>query len=138
MVVSVSSPDRLSEKKWRKVSSFVRTAEEAGFTSLVLVASTPELFGGLVQDPFVLSHSYFADRKKLVTLNRSNAGVVFIDDAYIVSKWSFNHAPDKGDADGNCLTGSGRSGDVQLGEVRLEVSGVHAVCFCRNAFNLTI
>ena len=95
MVVSVSSPDRLSEKKWRKVSSFVRTAEEAGFTSLVLVASTPELFGGIVQDPFVLSHSYFADRKKLVTLNRSNAGVVFIDDAYIVSKWSFNHAPDR-------------------------------------------
>jgi len=32
---------------------------------------------------------YFADRKSLMTLNRSNGGVVFFRDGVIVDKWSF-------------------------------------------------
>ena len=95
MVVSIYNPEKLSDRRWNRVSSFVRSAEGEGFLTLVLAASTPESLGNIVKDPFVLSHCYFADRKKLLTLNRSNAGVVFIDDARIVSKWSSNHAPGK-------------------------------------------
>ena len=45
--------------------------------------------------PEVLSSTYFADRKKLLTLNRSNGGATYLDDGLIVAKWSRRRLPDR-------------------------------------------
>ena len=39
-------------------------------------------------------HSYFSDYKTLITLNRSNAGVTFFSDGYLIRKWARRAAPD--------------------------------------------
>lgn len=94
MVVSLHTPAKLPKARWQKVSSFVRDAGEHGFTTLVLANSTPDAMTELASDPLVLSHSYFSDRRTLMAMNRSNGGVVYLDDGAIVAKWSANHMPD--------------------------------------------
>jgi hypothetical protein len=37
---------------------------------------------------------YFSDRKTLLTMNRSNGGVTFFSDGYLVRKWSRLAMPD--------------------------------------------
>ena len=71
-------------------------AAARGFTPLVLAASTPEMITESVSSPELLPFIYFADRKTLMTLNRSNGGVSFFSDGQIVAKWSVNRLPDDG------------------------------------------
>ncbi len=92
LISSVYNPDRLPERKWQKISALMEQAAAAGFTPLVLTASYPEEIASLA-GPELLQYTYFADRKTLLTLNRSNGGVTFVADGQIVSKWSINRPP---------------------------------------------
>lgn len=66
-----------------KAVQFLRDAEAAGFTSLIAAREDiPEL------------GSYKADYKKLITLNRSNGGVTYIDDGEVICKWPARRLPD--------------------------------------------
>lgn len=94
-VASVYDPDKMSRQRWHKLSAFMDEASANGLTPLVLTASTPELITGAVSSPELLPYIYFADRKVLMTLNRSNGGVCFLSDGQIVAKWSVNRLPDK-------------------------------------------
>ena len=85
MVVSVYNTD-IKESKWNRIEKFIRNAEEAGFRVLLLT-STP------VEIPS-LDNIYTADYKTLVTLNRSNGGVTYFSNGYIISKWSMRGYPD--------------------------------------------
>ena len=95
MTASVYSPEKMPRQRWQKLSAFMDAAAEKGFTPLVLTASTPELITEEVSSPELLPYIYFADRRTLMTLNRSNGGVSFISDGQIVAKWSVNRLPDK-------------------------------------------
>ena len=92
LVASVYEPGKLSEHKWQKISALMEQASAAGFTPLVLTASYPEEISELA-GPELLQYTYFADRKALLTLNRSNGGATFIADGQIVAKWSINRPP---------------------------------------------
>lgn len=92
---SVYDPDKMSSQRWQKLSSFMDEAARNGFTPLVLTAATPETITQAVTSPELLPYIYFADRKVLMTLNRSNGGVSFLSDGQIVAKWSVNRLPDK-------------------------------------------
>lgn len=92
LVASVYEPGKLSEHKWQKISALMEQASAAGFTPLVLTASYPEEISGLA-GPELLQYTYFADRKILLTLNRSNGGATYIADGQIVAKWSINRPP---------------------------------------------
>ena len=94
IVASVNNPAKLSAAKWKKISAEMKTAESRGFTALVLAASSPSLISGQVSDPDILSRTYFADRKQLLTLNRTNGGIVYVNDGQIIAKWSANRMPD--------------------------------------------
>jgi hypothetical protein len=37
---------------------------------------------------------YYSDHKTLVAMNRSNGGVTYFSDGYLVRKWSCGNAPD--------------------------------------------
>ncbi|MCQ2177958.1 MAG: hypothetical protein MJY42_03615, partial [Bacteroidales bacterium] len=63
---------------------FISEARNAGFRTIMLSS------GGFIPD----EDSYSADRRLLMTLNRSNGGVTFIDDGEIISKWPSSRLPD--------------------------------------------
>ena len=95
MTVSVYAPDRMNARRWEKVERFVQESATLGYTPMVLVAATPETVETAVSSPQILASTYFADRKKLLTLNRSNGGATFIDDGLIVLKWGRRQLPDR-------------------------------------------
>ena len=55
-----------------------------------------EILSGLPSDTrgLIESHLYYSDYKTLITLNRSNGGVTFLSDGYIIRKWARRAAPD--------------------------------------------
>ena len=95
LVVSVYDPEKLNPQQWEKIENLMRNAASLGYTPLVLAASTPEAMEETVSSPGILSATYFADRKKLLTLNRSNGGAAYIQDGLIVTKWGIRRLPDQ-------------------------------------------
>jgi len=95
MVVSSYDPLKLDKAACDKLADFIEDAQAAGFQPLILAATTPDEINGLASDPRLLTNLYFADRKTLLTLNRSNGGATLIEDATIVGKWAVRSLPDK-------------------------------------------
>lgn len=95
MVISVYDPERLSPRKWERIRTLVRDAGEFGYKPMVLAASTPARMEALVQAPDILDATWYADRKQLLTLNRSNGGASYIESGLIVTKWAFRSLPDR-------------------------------------------
>lgn len=85
MVISVYDPD-IRQSRWEDIEAFAAEAEEAGFRTLILAADKGE---GSHEN------TYKSDYKTLITLNRSNGGVTYISDGYIIRKWARMAAPDK-------------------------------------------
>ena len=88
IVVSVYDTDT-PEKKLTRIKSFMKNAEHAGFTALLL-ASAP--IDGI-------DNVFTADYKTLITLNRSNGGATYFQDGYLISKWSMRGYPEIEDLD---------------------------------------
>lgn len=82
-VLVISSYDP-GELETAEVLPFISEARNAGFRTIMLSS------GGFIPD----EDSYSADRRLLMTLNRSNGGVTFIDDGEIISKWPSSRLPD--------------------------------------------
>ena len=99
MVVSVYDIDRKAGK-WGQTAQFLSNAEKAGFTSLLLVRSTPEEFEDTVSSldqqvaETLRKHLYFSDYKELISMNRSNGGATFFCDGYLIRKWAKRALPD--------------------------------------------
>lgn len=99
MVISVYDPE-IKEDKWRRIVRFTTEAETEGFRPLILVSSTPEDFAGIISGlpedlrQAILSQVYYSDYKSLITLNRSNGGVTFFSDGYLIRKWAERATPD--------------------------------------------
>lgn len=84
LVISVYNPDRLSQGNLSRIEACMSDAMfNTDFTVLLLSA------GGIHS-----ADSYQADRKTLLTLNRSNGGATYISDGQIIRKWSVNSLPD--------------------------------------------
>ena len=98
MIVSVYDTD-MKPARWRNIGKFMSDAEEAGFKALLLVASTPaQMEKALEGMPQVQSATegrlFYSDYKTLITLNRSNGGITYFSDGYLICKWARNSAPD--------------------------------------------
>lgn len=83
LVISVYDPSRISDKALSDLKACALDAEACGYTTLLL--SSGSIDG---------AESYMADRKTLLTLNRSNGGATFISDGQIIRKWSVHSLPD--------------------------------------------
>lgn len=83
MVISLYDPDRIAEKGWRRISEF---RADCGIGSIVLASAFPSDDGS--------EGFYCADRRALMTLNRSNGGATLLRDGQIIGKWPRNHYPD--------------------------------------------
>lgn len=96
LAVSVYEPEKVTGEGWNRISSMLDEAQDAGFTGLLLVASTPERMEQAVPGP-VLMRCFYADRKTLLTLNRSNGGATMILDGQIGRKWASRSLPSEDD-----------------------------------------
>lgn len=82
LAISVYDPSRLSSKALSRIQVCLSAAEYAGYTPLLLSA-------GRIDG----AESYLADKKTLLTFNRSNGGATFISDGQIISKWPVRSLP---------------------------------------------
>ena len=80
-VYDVPGYDRLAQAEL-----FLREAEQAGFTTLVVA-----------REPIPGIDTYTSDYKKILTLNRSNGGATYLDDGEIICKWPALRLPDAED-----------------------------------------
>lgn len=100
MIISVYDMD-IRQKKWSRIARMIQDAETAGFSTLLLAATTGEQAEACFKalDPATAgtleSKLYFSDYKTLVTMNRSNGGLTYFDDGELVRKWAYRAAPDK-------------------------------------------
>ena len=99
MVMSIYDA-KTRDAVWNKAAKFLTLAKEDGFRPLLLVSSTPEdmseVYSELPEIASILEESlYFSDYKTLITMNRSNGGVTYFSDGYLVRKWSLRGRPDK-------------------------------------------
>ena len=69
-------------------------AGSLGYRPMLLAAATPARMEELAPSPEVFAATWYADRKKLLTLNRSNGGASYIQDGLIVKKWGIRRLPD--------------------------------------------
>ena len=92
-VLVVSAYNPVDKEQTDRIADFARMAAENGFTTLLLMATTPDEIAEQGMNPVLLASSYFADRKELLTLNRSNGGVTYIADGQIIRKWAFRNLP---------------------------------------------
>lgn len=91
MIVSVYDTD-IKPAAWKKISSFLATAYETGFTPILLVsAPTPRAAEAGIPEDIV----FISDYKTLITMNRSNGGVTYFSDGYLISKWASRNIPDE-------------------------------------------
>ena len=95
LAISVHTPEKLSARQWTRTAALMQEAAGLGYTPLLLVASTPAAMAATEGVPDGLAaHTFYADRKKLLTLNRSNGGAVYISDGMIITKWAARRLPD--------------------------------------------
>lgn len=83
IIISVYDTD-ISEKKWKRIETFMKNAEKTGFSTLLLTSTH-------VEDK---ANAFIADYKTLLTLNRSNGGATYFQNGYLISKWSMRGYPD--------------------------------------------
>lgn len=84
MVISVYDND-IRPGLWKEIERFAENAEAAGFRPLIITADTGE---------DTEAGRYKSDYKTLITLNRSNGGVTYISDGYLIRKWARRAMPD--------------------------------------------
>lgn len=80
--VSVPYPDRLNEKGVQRINQFKERLNERSIPVNLLSGSGSD------------SVSYHTDLRTLLTLNRSNGGVLYLYDGTIISKWSNRDIPE--------------------------------------------
>lgn len=79
-ILSVYEPE---EADWEEIATWMAEAKQAGVTAITLSTILPDY-----------DKVFAADRKTLMTLNRSNGGVTYIDDGEIICKWTASRRPD--------------------------------------------
>ena len=93
MLISVYNPDRISSKRAAKISAFAQKADTLGFRTILLVAAAPGELQGALGKHGLSGIARFADRRMLLTLNRSNGGATFVSNAQVVRKWAAGALP---------------------------------------------
>lgn len=102
VVFSVYDPAKMKQKHWTKLAKTLKEADAAGFTPLLLLASSPSqnneiaARSGLGKEKLLLlaANTYYSDFKTLISLNRSNGGATYFNDGNLIQKWSNRRLPE--------------------------------------------
>ena len=91
LVFSVYRPEKMHPQRWERIAAAC-SALPPRLRPVLLVAATPGSAAELVP-PELQDICYFADRRQLLSLNRSNGGATLIFRGYVVAKWSVHDLP---------------------------------------------
>ena len=104
MVVSIYNPESLSLKRWNRIADFVSESASEGFIPLVLVSSTPQVLDEVMMEldspeitSGLMNYIWYSDYKALISMNRSNGGITYFHDGYLLRKWASLNYPDSDD-----------------------------------------
>lgn len=95
MLISVYDTD-VKPAFWKKTAEELRLVEQFGFTPLLLIApSSEDIIPSLAEadQTDILKWVYFSDYKTIITLNRSNGGMTYLNDGTIIRKWARRTLP---------------------------------------------
>ncbi|MBR4755728.1 MAG: hypothetical protein IK076_02180 [Bacteroidales bacterium] len=98
LAISVYDVDKLKGGEWTKLADALDGAAAGGFTPLLLVAATPQMIDSLdviipeVRERLV-PNTYHADRKTLLSMNRSNGGATWFNDGQLIRKFTRDNIP---------------------------------------------
>lgn len=95
MLISVYDTD-VKPAFWKKTAEELRLVEQFGFTPLLLIApSSEDIIPSLAEadQTDILKWVYFSDYKTVITLNRSNGGMTYLNDGTIIRKWARRTLP---------------------------------------------
>lgn len=95
MLISVYDTD-VKPAFWKKTAEELRLVEQFGFTPLLLIAPSAEsVIPDLAEagETDILKWVYFSDYKTIITLNRSNGGMTYLNDGTIIRKWARRALP---------------------------------------------
>ena len=85
--------DELGKRAIQRINRLYDTLNLRGVDMIVLTGSGVNTFDSLSVSNELLPKIYNTDFKTLLTMNRSNGGVVYLYDATVVSKWSSIDTP---------------------------------------------
>lgn len=81
-----------SDKRWNKVISIADAVEEGGGEFIILTSAAPSHVEETLA-PYIEAfpiHIGYSDYKTLISMQRSNGGYIYMDDAQIIKKWYNN------------------------------------------------
>lgn len=105
LAISIYRPSTVSRDKWKEINTFADYAESSGYTPLIIVSASSEQYSSVLKDrrlddtdiASLHERTFYSDYKTLLAMNRSNGGITFFYNGYLVRKWSYNGRPDQND-----------------------------------------
>ena len=94
LIVSAYEPLRISGRVIEGAVGCLCDAQQEGLVPVFLAGCTPAGFEGTDGADALREYAYFADRRTLMTLNRSNGGATLLRDGQIICKWPSHRLPD--------------------------------------------
>lgn len=98
LAISVYDTEKVSGESWTRISQALDAARTAGFTPLLLTESSiqkTESMDAIIPDirESLSGFLYQADRKTLVSMNRSNGGATWFNDGQLIRKFTRKDLP---------------------------------------------
>ncbi|MBQ6286885.1 MAG: hypothetical protein IJK73_04420 [Bacteroidales bacterium] len=98
LAISVYDTEKVSGESWTRISQALDAARTAGFTPLLLTESSiqeTESLDAIIPDirESLYGFLYQADRKTLVSMNRSNGGATWFNDGQLIRKFTRKDLP---------------------------------------------
>ncbi len=89
ILMVISDISRFTHKgRWKKVSSIIDSVRfHGGDANFLTTGYDEDVKNAIDRDSTLADHVLFADYKTLISLCRSNGGVVYLNDGMIVKKW---------------------------------------------------
>ncbi len=95
IIFSLYKPEDLNEKYWEKLSATIDSVLVAGGMPYVLTHQIDQnITNAYSRYPHIEPYLAIADRNTMISMVRSNGGVIYIDDGIVVKKWaSWKYTP---------------------------------------------
>lgn len=91
-IISIPYFERLTDSDLKKIKQINEKLTEKNISHIILSGSSYLMADSIGRDSLNLK-IFYTDSKTLLTMNRSNGGLIYLNDATVSAKWSVNDLP---------------------------------------------